>query len=51
RGVKIVGPAHVVEHQEAATIVITPTTVWSWGLNVGAPKRFAAIEKRTVDPA
>jgi pyridoxamine 5'-phosphate oxidase family protein len=49
RGVKIVGPAQVVEHQEHATIVITPTTVWSWGLNVGAAKRFAAVEKRNVE--
>jgi pyridoxamine 5'-phosphate oxidase family protein len=48
RGVKVLGPARVVEHQESATIVIEPTTVWSWGLNEGAPKRFHGVEKRDV---
>jgi pyridoxamine 5'-phosphate oxidase family protein len=48
RGVKVRGPARVVEHQESAVIVIEPATVWSWGLNEGAPKRFHTVEKRDV---
>lgn len=29
-------------------IRITPTTVWSWGINKDAEKTFASIEKRTA---
>jgi pyridoxamine 5'-phosphate oxidase family protein len=51
RGVKVHGTAVI----EAAgngkpRIRITPTTVWSWGINSDAEKVFASVEKRTTEP-
>ena len=31
-------------------IRIRPTMIWSWGINEGAPKRFAGVEKRDIPP-
>jgi len=51
RGVKVRGRAALEEHDGSLRIRILPDTVWSWGINVGAPTRFAGrIEKRTVSP-
>jgi pyridoxamine 5'-phosphate oxidase family protein len=50
RGVKVRGRAEIdTDPQGRARIRVTPETVWSWGINEGAPKHFAdMIEKRTV---
>jgi pyridoxamine 5'-phosphate oxidase family protein len=49
RGVKVRGDATIEEHGGRLRIRIRPTTVWSWGINEGAPKHFAdRIEKRQV---
>lgn len=50
RGVKVAGRAVVdSDEQGQPRIRLTPETVWSWGINEGAPKHFAdRIEKRTV---
>ena len=49
RGVKIRGHAIVEEEAGSLRIRIVPATVWSWGINEGAPKHFAgSIEKRQV---
>jgi pyridoxamine 5'-phosphate oxidase family protein len=49
RGVKVHGEA-VIETagNGKPRIRITPTTVWSWGINDNAEKVFASIEKRTA---
>jgi pyridoxamine 5'-phosphate oxidase family protein len=49
RGVKVHGEA-VIETagNGKPRIRITPTTVWSWGVNDNAEKVFASIEKRTA---
>jgi pyridoxamine 5'-phosphate oxidase family protein len=49
RGVKVHGEA-VIETagNGKPRIRITPTTVWSWGINENAEKVFASIEKRTA---
>jgi pyridoxamine 5'-phosphate oxidase family protein len=54
RGLKVKGAAAAVVTDEGRkVIVITPETVWSWGLNPAAPKHFGGmIEKRPfADPA
>jgi pyridoxamine 5'-phosphate oxidase family protein len=50
RGVKVRGRAEIdTDDQGRSRIRLTPETVWSWGINEGAPKHFAdMIEKRTV---
>ncbi len=48
RGVKVRGRATLEDDGGKPRIRIVPDTVWSWGLNEGAPKRFAGIEKRRV---
>ncbi len=48
RGVKVRGRATLEDDEGKPRIRIEPDTVWSWGINAGAPKRFASIEKRRV---
>jgi pyridoxamine 5'-phosphate oxidase family protein len=50
RGIKVRGRAEIdTDGQGQSRIRLTPETVWSWGINEGAPKHFAdRIEKRTV---
>jgi pyridoxamine 5'-phosphate oxidase family protein len=48
RGVKIRGRVKLEDDGGKPRIRIEPDTVWSWGINEGAPKRFAGIEKRRV---
>lgn len=48
RGVKVRGTATIETDDGRHRIRIHPTVVWSWGINSGAAKRFASIEKRTV---
>jgi pyridoxamine 5'-phosphate oxidase family protein len=48
RGVKVRGPATLEGDQGRLRIRIRPQVVWSWGINSGAEKRFAAVERRTV---
>jgi pyridoxamine 5'-phosphate oxidase family protein len=48
RGVKVRGRAMLEDDGGKPRIRIVPDTVWSWGLNEGAPKRFAGIEKRRI---
>jgi pyridoxamine 5'-phosphate oxidase family protein len=50
RGVKVRGRAEIdTDAQGQPRIRLFPETVWSWGINEGAPKHFAGrIEKRTV---
>jgi pyridoxamine 5'-phosphate oxidase family protein len=51
RGVKVTGPARIdTDRGGRAVIRLTPETIWSWGLNLNAEKRFGAIEKRTATP-
>ena len=49
RGVKVHGPA-VIETagNGRPRIRLTPTTIWSWGINEGADTVFASIEKRSA---
>lgn len=47
-GVKVRGTASIESDNGTARIRIRPTVIWSWGINEGAEKRFASIEKRTV---
>lgn len=49
RGVKIRGQAVLEEDEGKLLIRIRPELVWSWGINMGAPKRFATIERRRVE--
>ena len=49
RGVKVRGRAVLEDDGGKPRIRIEPETVWSWGINDGAPKRFASIERRRVD--
>lgn len=46
RGLKVAGRAEVLTSDGGDVIVISPETVWSWGLNVGAETVFGPIEKR-----
>jgi pyridoxamine 5'-phosphate oxidase family protein len=48
RGVKVRGHAALEEDGGKPFIRIRPETIWSWGINEGAPKRFASIERRRV---
>ena len=49
RGVKVRGDAVVEDRDGRLQVRITPETVWSWGINEGAPTHFAGrIEKRRV---
>jgi pyridoxamine 5'-phosphate oxidase family protein len=50
RGLKVRGHATVENDENGSLRVrISPATVWSWGINEGAPKHFAGrIEKRQV---
>jgi pyridoxamine 5'-phosphate oxidase family protein len=48
RGVKVRGHAALEEADGKPRIRIEPHTVWSWGINEDAPKRFASIERRRV---
>jgi pyridoxamine 5'-phosphate oxidase family protein len=52
RGVKLRGAASAdTDHDGRRVIRITPETIWSWGVNVDAPKHFAGIiERRDTDP-
>lgn len=47
RGVKVRGRAGATTGPDGRAVIrLVPETVWSWGLNAGAPKRFAGIERR-----
>ena len=48
RGVKIRGRATLEDDGGRLRIRIRPQVVWSWGINTGAEKRFASIERRIV---
>jgi pyridoxamine 5'-phosphate oxidase family protein len=48
RGVKVRGHAALEETGGTLQIRIRPTTIWSWGINEGAPTRFAGVEKRDI---
>jgi pyridoxamine 5'-phosphate oxidase family protein len=48
RGVKVRGGVTLEDDGGKPRIRIHPDTVWSWGINESAPKRFAGIEKRRV---
>ena len=45
---KVRGRATLEDDDGKPRIRIVPDTVWSWGINEGAPKRFAGIEKRRI---
>jgi pyridoxamine 5'-phosphate oxidase family protein len=48
RGVKVRGPATLEDDGGRPRIRIHPQVVSSWGINTGAEKRFASIERRIV---
>jgi pyridoxamine 5'-phosphate oxidase family protein len=48
RGVKMRGPATLEDEGGRLRIRIRPQVVWSWGINEGAEKRFASVERRIV---
>jgi len=48
RGVTVRGRATLEDDDGKPRIRIVPDTVWSWGINEGAPKRFAGIDKRRI---
>lgn len=48
RGVKVRGEAALEDDGGRPRIRIRPRVVWSWGINTGAEKRFASIERRNV---
>jgi pyridoxamine 5'-phosphate oxidase family protein len=48
RGVKVRGQATLEDDGGRPRIRIRPQVVWSWGINQGAEKRFASIERRNV---
>jgi pyridoxamine 5'-phosphate oxidase family protein len=49
RGIKVRGRAVLEDDGGKPRIRIHPETIWSWGINEGAPKHFAdRIEKRGV---
>ena len=48
RGVKFRGPATLEDDGGRPRVRIRPQVVWSWGVNTGAEKRFASIERRRV---
>jgi pyridoxamine 5'-phosphate oxidase family protein len=50
RGIKVRGSVALEDDGGKPRIRIHPETIWSWGINEGAPKHFAdRIEKRQVD--
>jgi pyridoxamine 5'-phosphate oxidase family protein len=48
RGIKVRGHATLEDAGGSLRIRIRPTTIWSWGINKGAPTRFAGVEKRDI---
>lgn len=49
RGVKVRGAATATTEGGRHLMRIRPDTIWSWGINTGAPTHFAGIiERRTV---
>lgn len=52
RGVKVRGEASIEQGDGGLMIRIVPDVIWSWGINVGAEKRFAVggggIERRDL---
>ena len=48
RGIKVRGHATLEDAGGSLRIRIRPTTIWSWGINEGAPTRFAGVEKRDI---
>ncbi len=47
RGLKVTGAARVAAGVDGRPVLrITPETIWSWGLNSDAEKRFGPVEKR-----
>jgi len=48
RGIKVRGTVTLEDHDGGLRIRIEPEVIWSWGINAGAEKRFASIERRTV---
>jgi len=48
RGDKVRGDVTFEQHDGKPQIRIRTLVVWSWGLNPGAPKHFASIEKRII---
>ena len=50
RGVKVRGSATLEGSGSSTRIRIVPETIWSWGLNSDAEKRFMSIERRDVSP-
>jgi len=48
RGIKVRGHATLEDEGGSLRIRIRPTTIWSWGINEGAPSRFAGVEKRDI---
>jgi len=49
RGVKVRGRAVIEDGDDGRPqIRITPATIWSWGINAEAEKRFRSIEKRDL---
>ena len=52
RGVKLRGDASADTDPDGRRVIrITPETIWSWGVNVDAPKHFAGmIERRDTNP-
>src|ERR1019366_217924 len=48
RGVKVRGSATIEGLDGGHRIRIEPEVIWSWGINLGAQKRFASIERRSV---
>jgi pyridoxamine 5'-phosphate oxidase family protein len=48
RGVKVRGEVTLEDDGGRPRIRIRPRVVWSWGINSGAEKRFASIERRNV---
>ncbi len=49
RGIKARGSARVEDHEGTLRIRIEPDVIWSWNINANAEKRFATIERRTVE--
>lgn len=48
RGVKVHGSVSIETPDGGLRIRIVPEVIWSWGINVGAEKRFASVQKRVV---
>ena len=48
RGVKVRGSAAIEEHDGGLQIRITPSVIWSWGVNPDGETRFRGVERRDV---